>query len=333
MRKKRGGRPTRFILSSEPGTLWHHCEQHMFVKKLDLRSPKTQHGYGIALRHFALFLGRQPVLEDLDDDTVVAWMKQQLASGESVYTTRERTGRVLTLWNWLARRGVVGRFPTIRRPPAPQISPVALTEAQLKVLLDACQYEPGKIAGIRAGWWWQAFLAFVFSTSERRSAALATRWEWINIDRKVIHIPPRVRKGAIKAGIYRLWPEVVPLLDRIREPARDLVFPWDASLGAYFYRYGRILERAGLPNDRRHKTHCLRVSHATWLKVMGGDPTRRLGHASAETTAKHYLDESLLPADETVMFVPWGGGAEVVVPIPPPAPPESERQIAEVSWL
>lgn len=151
-----------------------------------------------------------------------------------------------------------------------------------------------------------ALFAFAWSTAERCGACLALRWEWVNLEAGIATIPASVRKGRRKNAVYHLWPEVVALLREIRLPERELVFPFDHSEGCYFYRYGRILERASLPNDRKSKTHSLRVSHATWCEINGGDASRALMHSSPETTRKSYIDARLLPSIESPLFVPWG---------------------------
>jgi integrase len=291
--------------------LWKICTDLYFPRNLKLRSDKTRIQYRYAIDAFSEHLGRPATAADLDDDTITVWVGKLLArcddpaDGLSVYTVREKLGRILSLWRWLAARRVVDRWPTITRPEAPEPMPIALTEDELRRLFEAAQWEPGKIGGVQARFWWPAFFGFVFSTSERVGAALALRWEWIDTAKRVIVIPPSVRKGRRKAGVYPLWPELMPLLDRIKEPKRDLVFPWDKSQGCYYGRYGRILRRAELPDDRKHKTHSLRVSHATWLKVMGGDPTRRLGHGESSTTNRHYIDVRHLPPEENRLFIPW----------------------------
>lgn len=290
-------------------TLWSVCESFYFPRNLDLRSPRTKRAYRYALEHFGRHLGHPAGLADLDDDLVTVWVSSQLdaaqVSGESVYTVRERLGRVLTLWRFLAARRLVERWPTVRRPAAPEPVPMALTVGQAVVLFEACRWEPGKIAGIRAGWWWEAFLAFVLSTSERLGASLATRWEWLDLALLSVTIPPLVRKGGRKAGHYELWPEIVPLIERIKMPPRELVFPWDRSESCYFYRYGRILERAGLPNAPNWKTHSLRCTHATWRQMAGGDASRTLTHSDPATTRRHYIDVRHLPKDDVRLPVPW----------------------------
>ena len=282
------------------------CTDYFFPRRLELRSEKTRKLYRLAIANFGRHLGHAATLADLDDDLVTVWVGAQLDEPGSIYTVRERLGRILSLWRFLAARGKVSVWPTVRRPPAPDPVPVALTRDELRALFDAAMYEPGRIAGIRAGWWWQTYLAFVWSTAERRSAALSLRWEHCDLATGIAVIPPEARKGRRKAGVYRLWPEVVALIERMKMPPRELVFPWPVSEGRYFHNYGRILERAGLPNDRKHKTHCLRCSHATWTEVLGGNASRALMHSDPATTARHYIDSRLLPPEPVRLFVPWG---------------------------
>ena len=90
-------------------------------------------------------------------------------------------------------------------------------------------------------------------------------------------LPANVRKGKRKHAVYHLEPEVVDLLKKIEKPKRDLVFPWRGCSETYYLAYGRILERAGLPNDKKHKPHCLRATHATMKEILGGDACRSLG--------------------------------------------------------
>jgi integrase len=258
------------------------------------------------------------VLSDLDDDALTAWMKSLIVENRlSVMTIREKIGRVLSLWTFLAKRGIVPTFPTVTRPPAPEIIPTALSEAELKRLFDAAGDMGGRIAGVRARDWWQALFGFIWSSGERKGAALALRWEWVDEARRLIIVPPAVRKGRVKTGIYSLWPEVAELLYRIRKPTRELVFPWEKCQGTYWNDYGKILRLAGLPDDSKHKTKSLRVSHATWLKVMGGDPTQALMHGDSATTIKHYLDPRMMPQEKRRLFVPWESQPELQAPKKP----------------
>jgi integrase len=270
---------------------------------------------------FGRFLGHDPTLADLDDDIVTGWQKHLKGSKLSRFTVNERVGRVIRLWTFLAKRRLVERFPSIKRLRCPEIVPAAFTAEQLKALFDSAEEEGGRIAGVRASHGWQALLAFIWSTGERKGATLALRWDWIDRKAMLIVIPAQYRKGRQKAGVYHLWPEVAELIDRIALPKRELVFPWDRNAGMYWKDWNRLLVRAGLPADGKHKTKALRVSHASWLKALGGDPTAALMHGDSATTIKHYLDPRLLAKNERVLFVPWqstdakqsaADGAEVI---------------------
>lgn len=290
-------------------TLLEICESEYFVLNLKIRSPQTILQYRIALRCFARSLGREPTTEDLTDDSIALWMGRLLRQQPplSVNTVRERINRVLALWTWLARRMVVRKWPTVIKPQAPEPLPTAMTQEQLRRLFHSASKERGVIAGVPADLWWHSFMAFVWNTSERKGAVLSARVAWFDFDRATCSIPPAVRKGGRKWGVYCLWPETVPLLRAClaAAPERDLMWPWPKCAGSYYTAWNRILKDAEIPVDRRHKTHGLRVSHATWKAAMGGDATRALGHSDPATTRRHYLDPTLMPPDPNPLFVPW----------------------------
>lgn len=292
-----------------PRLLAEICASEYFVLNLKIRSPQTIYQYEVALRCFAKHLGHEPTTDDLADDTVARWMGQMLRQSPplSINTVRERVNRVLALWAWLARRCVVARFPTVVKPPAPESMPLALTLDQLRRLFVSAGKERGLLAGIPAGDWWLSFLGFVWCSSERKSAALAVRVEWIDFAARIVRIPAKHRKGGRKWGVYPLWPELMPLLERClaADPRREVMWPWPKCPESYYIAYNRILRDAGIPVDRQHKTHSLRVSHATWLKVLGGDPTRKLGHSDPAVTIRHYIDATKFPAEPNVLPVPW----------------------------
>jgi integrase len=294
--------------------LWDLCTGLLFVRRTRIRSEQTRRHYRYALNDFDAYLGREATEADLDDDVVTGWLCDMLRrcddpeNGGSVETANSKVGRVLTLWRFLADRFEIRTRPTVELQEAPDPVPVALDEYELRRLFEAAHCQPKSIAGIPARYWWPALFGFFFSTSERRGATLALRWEWVDLRRKVVTIPARVRKGKRKPGTYRLWDEVVWLLQRIMHPRREMVFPWDKSDTSYFKRYGQILIDAGLPNDRRHKSQCLRVTHNTWVKVMTGQHSPLLQHGSIATSEQHYEDKRFTTKEPVKPFVPWLAG-------------------------
>lgn len=292
---------------SNETNLWVLCETLYFPRKITLRSDKTKVQYKYAIEGFSKHLGHVATTADLDDDLLTMWMAVLLDSGLAVDTVREKAGRIISLWNWLARRGVVRTFPTLTKPPAPEPRPIAPREDDLRRLFRSASKERGFILGIPADIWWMSLFAFVFCTSERKGAALAVKPEWIDLDNAIVQIPAAVRKGRRKNACYHLWPEVVPLLREVLRPSpnRELVWPWPWHEGTFYNRLGRICLDAGWPDDHKHKIHSLRVAHATYRHIAGGDATRQLMHGESATTEKHYIDKSLLPPDGIMLFVPW----------------------------
>lgn len=291
----------------EPSTLRQFCEQLYFPLNLRCRSDHTRYQYIRALRLFGEFLGHDPTLDDLHDDRLTLWMSQLLRLGMAPVTVRETAGRVSALWTWLAKRELLQRFPTFTKPQVPETLPVALTENQIRALFRSASKERGIIGGVPADLWWTSFLAFVWTTAERKSAALAVRVAWIDFNSGCCTIPPDVRKGGRKWAVYKLWPETVALLAECLEaaPRREQMWPYDFCHESYYTRYNRILRDAGIPVNRRTKTHALRCSHATYLEMRGGDPSKQLGHSDPGTTRRFYLDPKFTDKEQPKLFIPW----------------------------
>lgn len=287
-------------------SLLHVCETLYFPLQLRI-SEGTRYQYRHALRNYAQHLGRPATLADLTDDQITIWQSANLTSGLSAIYVREMAGRIATLWTWLAKRAKVPTFPTFAKPSVPESMPTALTEGELRRLFVSASKERGRIGGVDAGVWWTSFLAFVWNSAERKSAALAVKVAWLDFASGTCTIPPEVRKGGRKWGCYKLWPETLALVRECIDagPAREQVWPVDFCHESYYTRYDRILRDAEIPVDRRHKTHALRCSHATWLAVMGGDPTKALGHSDPNTARRHYLDPRFTDRDQPKLFIPW----------------------------
>lgn len=279
------------------------CSSQFFRLRVKLRSERTKVQYRLALSNLAHVLGRPPVLTDLTDDTLAALTHYLLDQQLTAATINERVGRIKTLWTWVARRGMVPTFPTLDRLPVDEKIPRAWSVDELRRLFASCAQEQGRIAGIPAASWWLALQSWLWCTSERKGATFSMTCSMIDLDGMTASLPGSIRKGK-KAAVYDLWPECCSALRAIWQPARLLVFPWPYNEGTYYNHYTRILRRAGLPTGREYKTHCLRVTHATWRAATGGDASQALGHASPATTKKHYIDPRIARKSQGAMFWP-----------------------------
>lgn len=260
------------------------------------RSPRTVTLYRRSIAGFSAWLGRDADLNDLDDLSVCRYLAS-LEPGHAPHTVAKERSQLVAMWNCAARRRLVERFPDVPTAPLPRRVPIAWTEQQLAQLLDACRRERGEYAGVPAGLWWVALHRVLWDSGERIGAA--TQIEWRDLRGEWLLVRAECRKGRRADACYRLAGDTLAALDAIREPSRTLVFPWPFSHSYLWRIYGLILSSAWLPNDSRHKFHCMRKSVASHLKRAGGDPQAALDHADARTTAA-YLDPRIVGAPQPV---------------------------------
>lgn len=257
------------------------------------RSQRTKVLFRYSIRLFERTLGRPAELSDLNDLEVARHLERLVEERRSPAGVNKERRQLVALWNLAARKRLVEDFPSVATVREPERLPEAWSLDELWRLRISCNMEPGTIAGIPAGRWWCALHLVLYSTGERVSAVLESRWR--DISGASIVFPAESRKGKRKPLLATLSPEAVEALERIRLPERNLVFPWTMSKTYLYNRYRKILLRAELDDSRRSKFHRLRRSHATHLKAAGGDPTQSLGHSSAATTVR-YLDPRFLPS-------------------------------------
>lgn len=264
------------------------CEDRYFPLNSRIRTEQTKRQYRFALKDLDRALGRESKICDLSDDNVTLMMSALTARGLAPKTINERRGRINALWSWLAKRGIVATWPTVRPIPEPRRIPVAWSRDELMQLLNACRAVPGTIDMIRACDWWTSLHLVAWSTGERISALLACEWSHLSAD--WLTIPAELRKGKSADAQYRISADAMTSLQRIREPSRALVWPWPYGHEYLWVRYKTIRKKAGLAIDRRSAFHRIRRSVATHFEAAGGDATALLGHTSRAITIKSYLD-------------------------------------------
>lgn len=272
--------------------LWDVCTRHYFPQNLRISSEDTRRQYRFAVRDFTGILNRRPLVSDLTDANLARLVRYLRESRQlKPITINERIGRLKSLWTWLAKRGIVRKFPTIGRLPEAEKIPTAWTEPELHRLYQAAGNMPGMIGSVTAAQWWQALLSWYWHTGERKGATLAMRWEHIDLRSGIATLPAEIRKQRRKSACYRLPPALVAQLTAMRSASRSpIVFFFDRSESMYYHEWSRLLTLAGLPGGRNRKSQAMRVSHATWLTIAGGDATASLLHEDAATTRAHYLD-------------------------------------------
>lgn len=268
------------------------------------KSPKTRRLYRYSIRLFGITLGREPSLDDLDDLIVARHLERLIADGRAPGGVNKERDQLVAIWNLAAKKKLVAEFPSVRRVHQPYRIPWAWTQEEMWRLRISCNMQRGTYAGIPAKTWWTALHVLLFATGERITAMLSVTWS--DLSGNVLVFPAEIRKGAKRPGVCTLPAEAMQWLQEIQSPSRELIFPWPYSQSQLYKSYKQILARAELDTSSRSKFHRMRRSHATHLKVAGGDPTISLGHANPTTTTA-YLDPRQIP-DRVSELMPTMGG-------------------------
>jgi integrase len=268
----------------------------------------TRCQFVINIRHFGRFLGRSAVIEDLRDDVIADAMGYLIDQGLAPRTANKFRDNMLAIWRFLARKGILDRWPDVDPLPEPVRIPIAWTEEQLKRLWNAIQAQPGRIGGIPANLWWHGLHSLAWDTAERITATYTVPWRQVDLDGGWVVIRAEARKGTRgnrSDHLSKLHGDTVTALRLIHDDHRERVFPWPHNHTYLWHRYKTILKRAGLPHDRDHMFHCLRKSVASYFEACGGNATKLLGH-SARRVTERYLDPRVVRGQHAadVLFRP-----------------------------
>lgn len=323
------------VLEEDVGTLWHICCRKYFTANIEIRSEETRLRYRYSIESLQRFLQRTPMPEDLTDDNVIGTMKMLATEKDirgnvrSPRTVNEIRNRLRALWEWCARRRIVEQFPTLGALPTPKRIPRAWTREQLAALFAGCRNSPGFIAGVKASVWWESLHSVGWDSGERIGALLKARWEHLDAQRGVLTLPAEIRKGKVADALHVLHRDTMALLERMREPQREAIWPWPLSGCSFYLEYRRLLERAGLPYERGAGFHRMRKSVASHLHAAGHNATEALGHSAASVTKQSYLDPSIAGQTSPAQLLFRPAVETKPMPVVPPVVDDLEA----LAWL
>lgn len=271
--------------------------------------PATEHLYLTYFRHLERFLGRPPVIADLTDETIGRYRAWRKTQGRCVCTVNGEVKKLLSLWRYVCRLGILKKWPTIKLESEPLRIPMAFLTDELARLFAACATMQGTIDGVPAGRWWFALLSTMWDSGERISAIMQLRWQDIDLRTGWLVVPAIVRKGHSKDLSCLLHPDTLDALSRIQTPKRKIIFAWPYTASYIFIRYSKVLDAAGLPSDRRSKFHRVRRSFASHAEAAGLNATELLDHSSRRVTVNCYLDPRIITRKHAsgVLFRPGAG--------------------------
>lgn len=318
---KRSGRPRSDGMQALPpaeetdgeGTLlWFLRERYRparLVARTDVWADQIKH----AIRRLEKQLGRRVLLADLTDDLLESHQGWMLDNGYSPSTVNSACGAILALWRFAWRKRLAAELPRVSPVPEYRRLPTAWTVEEFARLLDATDTLTGEVCGIPRSQWWRALLLVIFDTGIRRRAAFGIERTDVDLQSRWLRVPAELMKTKVEQR-FRLSEQTVRALERIWSPPRKLLFPRTGKCQAYG-TFATLLERAGLPNDRRSKFHKIRRTTATLVakSVSIDAAVHMLGHTS-ETMTRRYIDPCALAEHDVSQALPRPEAAEPTTP-------------------
>lgn len=291
---KTGQPDMKFLDSDIDGTLENVFLHRYLPVRTKIRSQATINSYGKAIRRFSEFLGHTATLDDLTDEICGRFLRWLVdVKGNKAVTANGQFKTIKALWGWCAKKRLVKEFPTIEQLPEPEVVPEAWTLEEMKRLIAACRRRPGTFGGVPACNYWIAFHIFQWDTGERTGAMLGLTWDMLDWKAKTILVPAEVRKGGLKAAVYKPKDVTLTILQQIAEPKRELIFGSDIGKGrsTFYYQYRKLIKSAGLVwVPHKCGPQKMRRSFASHLEALGGNATKALRHTSRLVTEQSYLD-------------------------------------------
>lgn len=277
---------------SEPLTCATLLERRV-KDRLNRLDPSTVKHYQRCSRQYGEFLGRAPLADDLNADSLIDWLEHMRdVQSIRITTANARLKQLRALWSWSHHEGYVSKGPP-RRFKLQEERPIpdSWTGEELQKLFDAAKTFGGWIGPHRTSDFMTALLWLAFNTGERAGAIWAMTPGMVDLNAGTLEVPAEVRKGERVAMRWVLSPRCIDALDIIIQRSDHMLFDRTWQYDSSWSRYSkRLVTAAGLKYDRRQGLQKMRRTVASWIKIRGGDPSVWLGHAPKTVAAAHYVD-------------------------------------------
>lgn len=265
------------------------------------------------IRAFAKFLGRPPLLTDLSDDTLTAFISWTVAKGLSHATANCRRATLLAVWRYAVKRGILSAGPSdVDKVKELKHLPEAWTMEQLGRIIEAARLRTRRKSGLPcpAGMWWEAFILVAYDTGLRLRALLGIKRSGWNAERREITATADVQKHKVEQT-FLVSEQTADAVNRVLENWQTVadddssLFSWPIGVDQLHRQYKQILVSAGLYRGPKDGIHKLRRTAATHLaKVLGVEAaSRQLGHSSVQMTHR-YVDPRMIGDHSAAQHLP-----------------------------
>lgn len=232
------------------------------------------------VEHFGHFRVTQVTSAPVDK-----YVRECQKQGRSNGTTRRELAYLTAALNHAQRNGRILYVPKFKMPPAPQPRERVLSVDEIARLFDACTTPHVR-----------NFVLLMLNTGQRPGTVEDLKWEQVDFETRIIHFErtgkaqtnKRVRPIPMNDVVYQLLLE----LNAISQTDYVLEFKGKHA-GCVKRAFDKACDKAGLEKVSRYT---LRHTFGTHLYNQGIDLktiSDFMGHASTQTTSKHYLKANM----------------------------------------
>ena len=267
----------------------------------------TREQMAVGLRLFDRHVGHPVLICELTETIAVDWLSQYAAT-VSPRTVNSKRQAILTLWESAAMAGLceppnrklVPRAKEFRRIP------LAWTVTEIERLVGISQTVRGQVEGIPKRKFWPSLILAVWNTGARIGNLLSARTVDCNLAEQYIVLRAESHKSGCDQ-FFRLTDQAVAAIASHFSPRRELIWPWPWHRRQIWEQFKKIVLAAGLmPNASMGLFHKLRCSNLSYTAANGGLEMARqqAGHASAQTTLRHYIDPRIARRPSAIDVLP-----------------------------
>ena len=281
------------IAASSPQTLRDYLPAYALTHPLSAQALRQ---YGIAVALLDRWAGHAVRLDELDAQTVSAWLAHYSQTVKP-QTARSKRRQILALWRSAVDDGLADPVALMRRVRpvrCPHVPPVAWTLDEINRLIAACAHIPRwHRCGLRRSEWWALAIRVAYDSG--------LRWEDQMSRLTVDHITPDgyIAWQQHKTGrvvVSRLAPKTMDALAAsLKRCPRKLVTPWMGSHETFSDQVRTLARKAGI---RAGTWKWIRRAGATEYEIQEpGAAARHLGHAPGSNLAyTSYVDPAIVAA-------------------------------------
>lgn len=266
-------------------------------------SPNTLRLHELSIRRFNEILGRKPKLSDFTQENLARFAAVRRRTHPPTTVNRE-AAKLVAEWRAACRKGILSVWPDHKPEREPDRIPQAWSQDEINRLFLSASEERRRVGDVPGSIWWTGLFFALWDSGERIGPMRKLLWDDLDSNGWLI-VKAEYRKGKTRDRAYQLHPQSMAAIAQIKPYSRRLIFAWPLSDSYIYRRLEEILERAGLPADRKSKFHRIRKSHASHAEVAGLNATELLDHSSRSVT-RVYLDPKIVkPRQATdVLFRP-----------------------------